>query len=433
MRKNPKLTAFLTGYGILLLAADLVIPLRMAEILQVLAAWHFSWSRFIGWIVQTPGSAPLSYFPQLPFLLMWPHGRLAARFATLIFAIGAAILLFELCQKIAIKHRYFALAAFMLLPVHFRAATDARGFEQALFLTSLALWFFLYLIRTPAIRSAVLYGSALTLCLYTDPYSFLPAIGQFLFLLRFVNRAQERRAVWFALPATAVPPLLFLPYYLWARAHTSSNWIYVPHTQLRGWTIYILAVLLTVGLLIAVWTSFRGIDRNSSKRIFLFCAAGGVIGSIAGQQVLWAAPAIILLFFAALDWLSTNRPKRIAVCALIGLFLLCCIISGAGYLRSHPDDVQREAAAISQRLTGNSCIVFLSEGLSKYPFVLFEPQLAHYECLNFFHHRVIVAIHPYVGVKDRMDVSSYFRALNFREKERVQMGRGEIVVLEQAK
>ena len=35
--------------------------------------------------------------------------------------------------------------------------------------------------------------------------------------------------------------------------------------------------------------------------------------------------------------------------------------------------------------------------------------------------------------KDRMDVASYFRALNFREKERVQMGRGGIMVFEQAK
>ena len=433
MRNNPKLTAFLTGYGILLVAADLVIPLRMPEILQVLAAWHFSWSRFIGWIAQTPGSAPLSYFAQLPFLLIWPHGRLAARFASLIFAIGAGILLFELCKKIAIKHPYFALAAFLLVPIHFRAATDAQGFEQALFLTSLELWLFFYLIRTPAIKSAVLYGIVLTLCLYADPYSFLPAIGQFLFLLRFVNRAQERRAVWFALPATAAPPLLFLPYYLWARAHTSSNWIYVPQTQLRGWTIYILAVLLTVGLVVAVWSTFRGIERNPSRRIFLFCAAGGVISSIAGRQVLWAAPALILLFFAALDWLSTNRPKRITACAVVSFFLFCCIVSGVGYLRSHPDDMRQEAAAISQRVTDNSCIVFLSEGLSKYLFVLFEPQLADYECLNFFHRRVIVAIHPYVGAKDRMDVTSYFRALNFREKERVQMGRGGIMVFEQAK
>jgi hypothetical protein len=134
-----------------------------------------------------------------------------------------------------------------------------------------------------------------------------------------------------------------------------------------------------------------------------------------------------------LKWLATNQPKRIAASTLVGLFLLCCIVSGVGYLQSHPDDMQGEAVAISQRLTSNSCVVFLSEGLSRSLFVLFEPELSKYECLNFFHHRVIVAVHPYVGAKDRMDVTSYFRALNFQQKERVQMGRGEILVFEQPK
>lgn len=431
MRRLPGPTIFLSCYGLLLLATDLILPLRVPEILQVLAAWHFSWSRFIGWIAQTPGSAPLSYFPQLPLLLIWPHGRLAARFPALVFAIGASFLLFQLFKIGTIKRPYLALAAFMLLPVHYRSATDARGFEQALFLTVLQLLFFLRLVRTPGVKNAILYGMALTLGLFTDPHSFLPAIGQFLFLLRFINRAHERRAVWFALPATAAPPLLFLPYYRWARAQTSSTWIFVPRTPLRGWTIYILAILLTIGLLIAVWTSFRSLSRNPSKRIFLFCAAGGIISSVAGRQVLWAAPALILLFFAAVDWLSTNRPKRIMTSALAGLFFLCCIVSGAGYLQSHPDDMQREAAAISDRLSSDSCIVFLSQGLSKDLFILFEPQIDRYECLNFFHRRVIVAIHPYVSVKERVDVASYFRALNFHETERTQMGDGEIIVLEQ--
>lgn len=431
MRRPSKLTAFLICYGLLLVAADLIVPLRVVEILQILAAWHFSWSRFIGWIVQTPGSAPLSYFAQLPFLLISPNGRLAARFASLIFAIGACILLFIIGKKVAIKRPYLGLAAFALLPVHFHAATDARGFEQALFLTVLQLLFFLRLIHAPAIKSAVLYGAALGVCLYTDPYSFLPAIGQFLFLLRFINRAHERRVVWFALPATAAPPLLFLPYYLWARTQTSPNWIYIPESLRGNWAIYAIAILLILGLLISIWINLHALGRNPANSIFLFCAAGGAAGSLIGRQVLWATPALILLFFAALDWISTSRLKNITACALAGLLLVCCVFSGVGYLRSRPDDMQREAAAVSNRVTKNSCVVFLSEGLSKYLFLLFQPQLAPYECLNFFHHRAIVAIHPYVAAKERMDVASYFHALTFREKERIYAGGGEILVFEQ--
>jgi hypothetical protein len=95
--------------------------------------------------------------------------------------------------------------------------------------------------------------------------------------------------------------------------------------------------------------------------------------------------------------------------------------------------MQREAAVVSERLTSDSCIVFLSEGLSKDLFVFFEPRLDHYECLNFFHRRVIIAIHPYVSAKERTDVASYFRALNFHEAERVPIGRGEVIVLQQTR
>jgi hypothetical protein len=432
-RPLPKGVLSLACYSLLLLAADLVLPLRVPEILRALGARHFSWSRFIGWIAQTPGSAPLSYFAQLPFLLIWPYGRLVARFPPLIFAVATCILLFYLFKEIPIKRGYLAVAAFTLLPFHFQAATDARGFEQALFLTVLQTLIFFHLIRTPTLKPSVLYGIVLTLCLYTEPYSFLPAIGQFLFLLRFIGRAHERRAVWFALPATAVPPFLFVPYYLWARSQTSSNWISVPATQALDSGVYGLAILLIAGSLVAVWTTFRGMDRNPSKRIFLFCAAGGVGSTIAAGQILWAAPGFVLLFFAALEWFSTNRVKRTVASGLAILLMVCSLPSIAEYLGSHRDDLQRETTAISQRLTADSCIVFLSEGLSKELFAPFQPPLDRYECLNFFHRRVILAIHPYVSLKWRTDADSYFRAVNFHEVERVRVGEGEVVVLEQSR
>jgi hypothetical protein len=53
--------------------------------------------------------------------------------------------------------------------------------------------------------------------------------------------------------------------------------------------------------------------------------------------------------------------------------------------------------------------------------------------LNFFHRRVILAIHPYVNLKWRTDADSYFRAVNFHEVERLRVGEGEVVVLEQSK
>lgn len=433
MRPESKSVFWLACFGLPLLATDLLLPLRVPEILQVLAAWRFSGTHFLGWIVQTPDSAPLSYFVQLPLLLIWPNGRLAARLPSLVFAIAACIVLFYLLKEISVRREYLAAAVFLLLPFHFQSATDARGFEQALFLTVLAIFLFLRLIRTPTVKASILYGLALTLGVYTEPYSFLPAIGQFLFLLRFVGRARERRAVWFTLAPTAAPPLLFLPYYLWARLQTSSNWISVPAMESRDFGGYGLVLLLAVGFLIAVVKTFRNMNRNPFKRIFLFCVAGGVVSSIAGGQILWATPGLILLFFAALEWLSTSRIKGMAASAVAVLAIACCIPSIAKYLTFRGENLEGQAAAISSKLTNGSCVVFLSEGLSKNLFTLFQPELVDRECLNFFHRRVVIAIHPYVSLKWRSDVDSYFQALNFHEHERVRFGTGEIVVLEQSK
>lgn len=431
MRLQLRAGVLIVCYALLLLAADLILPLRVPEILQILAAHHFSWSRMIDWIAQTPGSAPLSYVAQLPFLLIWDHGRLAARFPSLVFAVAASILLFKLFKEIPLKWPEFALAAFMLLPVHYRSATQARASEQALFLTALEILLFLRLIRAPSVNRAILYGVVLTIGIYTEPYSFLPAIGQLLFLLRFVDRAHERRVVWFTLPATIAPPLIFLPYRLWAHLQTSSQWIFPPAVPSTAspWTYVLVAVLLT-GCLIAFWTTFRGV-RNMAKRIFLFCAAGGIVITLTAGQVLWGVPGIILLFFAALEWLSANGSRRVPAACLGALLILCSISLDASYLTSKDEDVQAQAAAISRELTGNACVVFISQGLSKDLFVLFQPRLAQYECLNFFHHRVVLAIHPYVGEDDRKHADSYFYGLGFHERKRLSFGHGEVVILEQ--
>ncbi len=434
MLRYSKRGLLLACYLLLLLVTDLVLPLRIPEILQALAAWDFSWSRMIGWIAQTPGSAPLSYFAQLPFLLVWHHARLAVRFPSLLFAAAACILLYKLLRDIPIKRPELAIVAFMLLPFHYRVATDARGFEQALFFTIVEILLFFRLLRTPSARHSVLYGAALTIGIYTEPFSFLPAIGQLLFLLRFVNRAHERRVIWFALPATAAPPLLFLPYYFWAHPQVSQNWISrpggPPPISVFG---YILLGLLFIGAFIGLWSTFLSATRGLSKRIFLFAAGGGILTSAAAGQILWAAPGLILLFFAALESLSADRVRRV-VCTGIGvLLILCCLPVNAGYWTSQDEDVQAQAATISDELTDSSCIVFLSEGLSKDLFVLFRPQLASHECLNFFHQRVIIAIHPYVGTYDRENAASYFRGLGFRETKRFHRGTGGTVIMEQGK
>ena len=352
----------------------------------------------------------------------------------------------------------------MLVPVHFELSFQALQFEQALFLVVLATDCFFRLISRPNVQTALLYGCCLTLCVYTARYSFLPALGYLVFLLRFVNRAQERRAIWYALGATAVPVLLFLPYGLWAHSYQDPNWLTdapaaatapVYLRALRSWATerwasYCLDLLFTMALLAGTWISFRFITGSITKRIRLFVLSGGVVSAIlAGlaldfsigwrfnsSHLLWTTPALVILSFAALEFVAKQtRFRTLAQAAALSVIAVCAI-ADVQYLwppaASEPrEDLQSLAALVPAQLSGDACVVFVSERLSRQLFLLFEPQLDKRECLNFFHSRIVLASHPYVTPEQQHDAESYFHGLNFAESKRLRAGGGQIVVMQQ--
>ncbi len=461
MRTALTLALIIAAYALLVLAAIVTLPLRIPEILRLLAASHYSFDTFIHWVVQTPGSAPLHYFVQLPFVLAGDHSRLAARLPSLLFAVGSCFLFWHLTKRLSLRWPTLALLAFILVPVHYRAAGEGTPLEQGLFFLLLATICYFRLIRAPNLGNAALYAGVLVLCLYSERSSYWPAIGYLLFLFGFLKSAHERRAMWFALPATALPVLLYVPYHLWARPQVNPDWLFEP-TNYHGQPIYLPALkslategpwgyalpcLLLLGLLLGIWASFRLKPTARSKRIMLFCLLGGIVSAISivvvidiwsgspltASQVLWATPEMVILFFAGLEWLAVERKIPFLSPALAVVLVLLCLVGDARYLSTRGEDLEAEAALIAPELTNRSCVVFVSERLSKPMFVLFQPDLDQRECLDFFHPRVVLASHPYVQPDQQEDAESYFRGLNFTETKRIRVGGGEIVVMDQAK
>lgn len=473
-----KLRITFAGYALLLLCAALSIPLRIPEILQIAASRDFSPAHFFGWIAQAPASAPLNYFVQLPLALAIGPSRLGARLVSVVFAVGACYLFLRLAKRIPLQRPYPALLLFMLLPVHFELSFQARPVEQALFLVVLATGYFFRLVFRPGVKNGLWYAGCLTLALYTDRDSFLPAIGYLLFLLRFVNRAQERRAIWYVLPATTVPVLLFLPYALWAHTRTNPDWLLGPPALQSGvlllralrsvaaerWASYLLCVLLTIGALAGIWTSFRVMAGGIGRRIRLFSLAGGVIVTVllalaldvylgerfASSQLLWTAPATVLLIFAAFEAAQAAMPQSparklraraqlrpLAAAGAILLIAVACISDAqslfAFSISPNREDVQALASAVPPQLEPDSCVVFVSEKFSKALFLVFEPQLNARECTDFFDRRIVLASHPYVRPDQQQDAESFFRGLNFVPTKRLAIGGGQIVVMQQAK
>jgi hypothetical protein len=353
----------------------------------------------------------------------------------------------------------WGLALFLAIPVHLTWADQALPFELALLLCVTAMSCFFWILEQPTVRKTAIYAGVLTLCIYTDRFSYLPALGSLLFLLRFANGAKQRKAIWVVLPAVLLPVLLFIPYFLWALPQVRVDWLAAPTAlpatvagfaewaqtspaQFAIVTGSVLAVLVLAAL--SLWVSFRP-EVPVSTRIAAFCLAGGVLATaivvpvvdllvsepLDPTQLLWAAPGSVILLFICLDWLSQKFRPLIAPVAAVAVLLVCAVLDGH-YLFSPKQDFAKEVAALQPELKGDACVVFVSERFSKPLFLVFDPDLNRRECYEFFHPRLVLASHPWVREDQQSDAESFFRGLNFREVKRIRVGGGEIIVDEQS-
>jgi hypothetical protein len=190
------------------------------------------------------------------------------------------------------------------------------------------------------------------------------------------------------------------------------------------------------------------------KRMVVFCLSGGAVAALVPAAItavnitaftpnefLWAVPGLVLVSCAALERLSTlvlppmfamlSPVFRVLSPGLAILLFALCIPPDAYYLLSPPGDLQALAALIRPELGADGCVVFVSEGLSRNLFLLFEPDLETRECRNFTHPRVVLAEHPYVAPADQRNAELYFRGLNFLEKKRQSKADGQVVTLDE--
>lgn len=458
-RFRPDIRLLLAIYASLLGIGVSVLPLRIPEILQIIGAMRHSVASFLAWIPQAPGSAPLNYFMQLPSILLLGASRWGARLPSLVFGAGSCYLFWRVTKRVPLRWPYLALVVFAVLPSQYIAATEGLAAEQAVFLLLVATELFFRLIEAPSLPRTLWYGVALTLAIYSDRYSILPAFGYLLGLFAFVNRAPQRRAIWFALASTIAPALLFLPYYLWARLHVNPNWLTPPPSpgvssspylqglqQLAGGGAlgYAISVLLIVGLLAGLWALVRLPPAAAARSVRIACLFMGAVLTILGvlgvdvwnryafsaAQVLWAMPGVIICSFVALERLGQPPVRRVWAYGVVVLLLALCVLRDIDYLANPKEDLAQEAAMVRPELVGDSCVVFVSEGLSKPLFTVFDPGLEQRVCQEFFHSRAILASHAYVRPSQQQNAESFFRGLNFTPVKRIQVGGGQIVVMQ---
>jgi hypothetical protein len=465
----------LIAYGLLILGTALLMPLRLGEILQAAAFLNFSWHGFFAWIASTPSGAPLHYLSQAPFALLSLDSKILLRFPSIIFALGSVFLFFSLAKRVPLQYPVFALVLFLAVPTHLSYATQARPYELGLFLMLLATLSFFNLVEKPGFFKSFVYAILLTACLYTQPSCYLPAVGYLLYLLGFANLKTYRRALWYAMAATVLPVMVYAPYYAWAGAQRRGDWLV---EQFPAYAVKVAGLQALMSLDPEAWSPWFGIGLLGllcfglvggilstlplgsypdgappppapliKRRAIVFCLAGGVIltllaetavsgwsnSSFAPYQALWALPGLVIVFCAALDAL-VRLPAMKGLSLVNPVFcvlaILLCIPGDFEYVRTQPDDQARLTALVRPQLEGDACVVFVSQRLSRYLFEVFDPGLAKYECQNFFHKRIILAIHPFVRPEQEREARIFFRGLDFEETHRDVLGDGKVITMD---
>jgi hypothetical protein len=433
----------------------LATPLQVPEVLAIAWSQHYTWGGFWNWTSQALDPSPLAYLIQLPFVLLFGASRLGPRIPALLFALASCFLFLRLVQRAVPKRRYESLLLFMLLPVQLFAVTATTQYETSLFFVLLATISFFTLVARPGYKTATLFALATAACLFTDHHSALPAFGAVLFLLRFSSGPQERKAVWFALAGCVAAVVPYVPYYIWVRSHTSPVWLTEPSLSLHTfvaftpveWALAVGVLLLLAGTIAGAIVSFRLPLNQVRRRVTLFCLFGSVVvtltlfiviaiftlSPIAIRELLYAVPGVVILFIATLDWLIQIllvRSFRIALPAVGIAVVAVCALADLQFAMAPKGNLALESGYVAPELTGDSCLVFVSERYSKPLFLVFQPHLDARECTDFFHHRIVLASHPYVGPDQQADAEGFFRGLNFSETRRLRSGGGEIVVME---
>jgi hypothetical protein len=348
------------------------------------------------------------------------------------------------------------------VPIHYRFASKAVPEEEAMLLSLLATLYLFRFVDTKQLWDAGLYAFFLMLCLYTQPFSYLPAIGYPISMLLFARSKEVRHTMWVALPATALPVLVYLPYAFWAHPRVSPTWLFDSDHFLFDSTVYLVALreltalrqvgfllspLFLAGAMAGAWRAIKLPEPMILKRVKLFCLAGGLITTLvlalvidnasnsffSSNQILWAVPALVMLVTAMLDWLVVTLKLRIVAAALAVLFLAICVAGDVDYLQHKPDDLRIVTNQITREMADDSCVVFVSENLSRDIFLVFNPDLARHECFDFFHKRIVLASHPFVRPDQQQDAESFFRGLNYAEHQSTDIGRSKIIILEPKK
>ena len=436
--------AFITVYGIALLACLSLRPLWLDEVLQLAGTMTSSVAALLRWIPYNIGASPLGYLVQRPFVLAAGPSPFWARLPAAAFSVAGCVATVGLCRALDLPRRawLFSLLLFVIVPSQFRYAVEARPYSQALWLSILSMVLLLDLLKSPTTTKFGIFTLVNVAALYTQPYSALPAIGMTIGAFCTGLYQNRRRIALRAAVCSIVSITFYIPwyYYSWPTWHTGEQNSAIPQFH---WTVslaqdvfkslsgsnFLASLLLLALVIVGVLSPLL----PGQLRLLLLLSAGFVIGSVliadaskgyffAARQILFAVPLLVVLAGIGLtQCFERSRPlATMLLIALCGLFLKTDISIAA----TNTENWEAAAKALEKTSSQGYCLKFAAEQLGGVAlYAVYVPALRSHICGPLQKEsRVAIVWHRYLPASDIPAAEEEVRTAGFVPVQRLTIG-----------
>jgi 4-amino-4-deoxy-L-arabinose transferase-like glycosyltransferase len=407
----------LAAYGVITALLSGRLSLWVDEILQLIGTRDsHDLQSLLRWVEINPGGVPLGYFTQHFAIWLFGFSAYSSRIPSVICSVLACAAVAWLARRMGLG-RSSACISFLIfatLPLQFRYALEGRPYSEALLFWVLSQIGFQGLCRRPGRLRARLYGLALLLGMYTQPFTAFIWLSHMAWATLFLKGPERGGVVRWCSLAGILAGFAFLPWFLLVRQqwHTyigSSGYSFAPGFSIVSIIFreipgnYVITVLL--GLAVASGFAAQSPLTNGTKALLAaniiapvvcaLCADAAFNYFFAARQLVYVLPSIAVLAAAGAQNLA--RTRRRAGVALVSVLLLSTLGQDVRMFQKPREDWAKAAAATNAMLREtNACVITVpSEWAALY--IFFEPNLAQRQCVGDQRAsgRLLLAITPY--------------------------------------
>lgn len=315
--------AFLTAYGIAILAFLPRLSLWLDEILTLVASGKPDTAQLIEHLRTTAGGTPLAFLVPHWSMQLLGDGAFAGRLPSALASIAACIGIYVLARRYGFRWPLAVLVLFALCPLQFRYAMEARPYALAFCLT---VWATVAITRPLTRWTAVAYAALVISSGLTLAYALFVPLAHFIAL-----RAERRKLLLIAASGLATLSAL-VPWYLYFR----EDWVReLAHERVAPWDWRTPLVFLReitgagyIGTALAAIGVVQGMRRTGASLLWWWLLVPIVLIPPANiafhyffavrQMIYVLAPLALLFVFGIEHW---GRRGCLLLAALLAAFV----------------------------------------------------------------------------------------------------------------